>query len=75
MINKSGWYVLYTRSRHEKKISSMLDQKKITSFLPLNKVVKQWTDRKKIIEEPFLSLSNRPTPIINVSNVVDRFLL
>jgi transcriptional antiterminator RfaH len=52
MINTPSWYVLYTKSRHEKRIASILNQKKIPAFLPLNRKLKQWHDRKKIVEEP-----------------------
>lgn len=48
------WYPIYTRSRAEKKIQQALIKKNIVSYLPLKKVEKQWSDRKKIIEEPLL---------------------
>lgn len=46
------WYPLYTKSRTEKKICSVLDKKGIETYLPLNKQLKQWSDRKKWTEEP-----------------------
>ena len=46
------WYVVYTRPRWEKKISKILDNKGIENYCPLNKVSKQWSDRKKIVLEP-----------------------
>ena len=46
------WLALYTRSRHEKLVDRELAKKGIESFLPLRKVVRNWSDRKKIIEEP-----------------------
>lgn len=46
------WYVVYTKSRFEKKMKDLLDEKGITTFLPLNKVLKQRSDRKKWVEEP-----------------------
>ena len=46
------WYALYTRSRHEKKVERQLDDKGIESYLPLRKVLHQWSDRKKWVEEP-----------------------
>ena len=48
------WYPIYTRSRAEKKTQENLAQKNITTYLPLKKVLKQWSDRKKIVEEPLL---------------------
>jgi len=46
------WYVIYTKSRMEKQIHSLLTEKGIESFLPLQKTIKQWSDRKKKIEIP-----------------------
>ncbi|MES2650169.1 MAG: UpxY family transcription antiterminator [Bacteroidota bacterium] len=56
MIEKDyKWYPVYTRSRAEKKTQAELTKKNIISYLPLKKVEKQWSDRKKIIEEPLIS--------------------
>jgi transcription antitermination factor NusG len=46
------WYVIYTKPRWEKKISSVLDAKGIENYCPLNRIKKQWSDRKKILYEP-----------------------
>lgn len=55
MIDKNyKWYPIYTRSRAEKKTQIALEKKNIITYLPLKKVEKQWSDRKKIIEEPLL---------------------
>lgn len=47
-----AWYAVKTRPRWEKKVAHILDLKGILSYCPLNKVVKQWSDRKKTILEP-----------------------
>jgi transcription antitermination factor NusG len=46
------WYVLYTKPRWEKKIDSVLQRKGVESWCPLQKVERQWSDRKKVIEDP-----------------------
>ncbi len=46
------WYAVYTKPRWEKKIDTVLIRKGIESWCPLQKVERQWSDRKKIIEEP-----------------------
>ncbi len=46
------WFALYTKPRWEKKVDGLLIKKDIESWCPLQKVQKQWSDRKKIIEEP-----------------------
>ena len=50
--NTAHWYALYTRSRHEKLVDRELKKKGIESFLPLRKVTRHWSDRRKIIEDP-----------------------
>lgn len=49
---KSGWYLIYTKPRHEKKVHTRLNELKVTSFLPMKKEVSTWHDRKKIIDKP-----------------------
>jgi transcription antitermination factor NusG len=49
------WYVVYTRPRWEKKVTDLLNRKKIEHYCPLNRVQKQWSDRKKIVTEPLFS--------------------
>ena len=51
-LSKKKWYAIYTRSRFEKKVYQDLQKRDIESFLPLQKVLKQWSDRKKWVEEP-----------------------
>ncbi|MES1223822.1 MAG: UpxY family transcription antiterminator, partial [Bacteroidota bacterium] len=49
------WYVVYTRPRWEKKVADLLSRKKIEHYCPLNRVHRQWSDRKKIVSEPLFS--------------------
>lgn len=46
------WYVLYSKPRWEKKVDALLLQKGIVSWCPVQKIQKQWSDRKKVIDEP-----------------------
>ena len=48
----AGWYLIYTRPRHEKKVHTRLSELNINSFLPLTKKLRVWHDRKKYIDEP-----------------------
>jgi transcription antitermination factor NusG len=50
--SNSYWFAVYTRPRWEKKVVKLLDEKGIENYCPLNKVVKQWSDRKKVVLEP-----------------------
>jgi len=46
------WYAIYVKSRTEKKVASELQFLGIEHYLPLIKRLKQWSDRKKWVEEP-----------------------
>ncbi len=48
---KYQWHVIYTRSRQEKKLAKLFDEKGIRYYLPMIKTLKQWSDRKKMVEE------------------------
>jgi transcription antitermination factor NusG len=52
MEQQKKWYALYTKPRWEKKIDTQLKKKGVECWCPLQKLEKQWSDRKKIIEEP-----------------------
>jgi len=47
-----NWYVLYTNPRHEKKVTERLTGVGYTVYCPLQKVVRKWSDRTKVVEEP-----------------------
>lgn len=49
------WYAIYTKSRAEKKVYAELEKKGIEAYLPLVKKERNWSDRMKVVEEPFLS--------------------
>lgn len=49
------WYVIYTKSRNEKKVAERLQQIGISVYCPLITVVKQWSDRKKKVQVPLLN--------------------
>lgn len=51
----SQWYAVYTRPRCEKKVSHLLNKKSIENYCPLNKVIHQWSDRKKCVEVPLFT--------------------
>lgn len=51
-MQETNWYALYTAPRAEKKVNTRLQEKGITTYLPLVKILKQWSDRKKWVEEP-----------------------
>lgn len=53
--NKDDWYILYTRSKFEKKILMQIPEMDVEGYLPLQTVTRKWSDRLKKIQIPFFS--------------------
>jgi transcription antitermination factor NusG len=51
-IKKKQWFAIYTKPRWEKKVHSKLLEKGVESWCPVQKKESQWSDRKKIIDDP-----------------------
>jgi transcription antitermination factor NusG len=49
---QKNWYAIYTRSKAEKKVLIELEFLDIECYLPLITRYRQWSDRKKKVEEP-----------------------
>ncbi|MFC2096579.1 UpxY family transcription antiterminator [Bacteroidota bacterium] len=62
---KYRWFAVYTKYLHEKKIHKHLTELNIKSYVPLEKKLRIWADRKKWIESPlfpcyvFVFVSNK----------------
>jgi transcription antitermination factor NusG len=54
MENKN-WHAVYIRSRSEKKVLIELVFQGIEAYLPLQRKLRQWSDRKKWVEVPLIS--------------------
>lgn len=66
-INESrqkNWHAVYVSSRTEKKISETLNGKGIEAYVPIVKTMRQWSDRKKMVELPLLN----GYVFVNISN-------
>jgi len=48
----ADWHTLYVRSRFEKKVFTALTENGLEAYLPLQKTLRQWKDRKKWVVEP-----------------------
>lgn len=46
------WYAVTARSRHEKVAAGMLEAQGIAHFLPLTTELRQWSDRKQLVNLP-----------------------
>ena len=49
------WLVFYTKSRSEKKAQEQAKKMGYEVFLPLQTVIKQWSDRKKKVQVPLFN--------------------
>jgi transcription antitermination factor NusG len=49
------WYAVQTHARHERKVTAQLEEKGVTTFLPLVTEVHRWSDRGKVVELPLFS--------------------
>jgi transcription antitermination factor NusG len=72
------WHVIYTKSKWEKKVDEMLLQKGFTSWCPVEKKERYWSDRKKIIYVPlfrsyvFVKMSKEDyTQVLSTMGVVN----
>lgn len=55
MSETLNWYAVYTKPRWEKKVAELFTRKKLENYCPLNRVHKQWSDRKKVVLEPLFT--------------------
>ena len=49
------WFAVHTHARHEKVVAQETGELGITTFLPTVKEVRQWSDRRKLVESPLFS--------------------
>jgi transcription antitermination factor NusG len=74
------WYAVYTKPRWEKKVNTLLLQKGIESYCPLNKVRRKWSDRIKTVEEPlfksyvFVKIHDEDRTAVRMTNGVVNFV-
>jgi transcription antitermination factor NusG len=55
MTQSKKWFAVYTKPRWEKKVADLLVKENIITYCPLNRVVRQWSDRKKLLYEPLFT--------------------
>ncbi len=76
-MKPESWYALYLRPRTEKKVLRFLEGLGVEAYLPLQKKLKKWSDRKKIVDEPlfrsyiFVRLSRKEYfSVLNIDGVI-----
>jgi len=50
-----NWYAIRTRSRHEKSVVRLLEERGIATFLPLVNQLRRWSDRQKLVQFPLFA--------------------
>src|SRR5258706_9842055 len=74
------WYAVYTRPRWEKKVYSLMIEKGVEAYCPLNRVRKKWSDRVKWVEEPlfksyvFVRIEEKEMTKVRIVNGVVNFV-
>jgi len=65
------WAIIYTRPGCEKKLTALLEKKRIEAYCPLNRIQRQWMDRKRVITEPlFPSYVFVNAPLTDYANIM-----
>lgn len=49
-----AWFAVHTRPRAEKKVNQLLISQGYEVYLPLQRRLRQWSDRKKWVDMPFI---------------------
>ena len=50
-----AWYAFYTTPRAEKQVLHRLEAEGFEAYLPLIRTLRQWSDRKKMVEVPLIN--------------------
>ena len=51
-MEPASWFAIQTRSRHEKLVVRQLEHGGIESFLPVSTELRNWSDRRKLVQMP-----------------------
>jgi len=54
-VEAENWYGLQTRPRHEKIVAQRLEERGVTTFLPLVTEEHRWSDRRKTVQMPLFT--------------------
>jgi transcription antitermination factor NusG len=54
-LEESLWFAVHTMARHEKRVAAQFEEKRVSTFLPLLRQSRRWSDRRVIVELPMFS--------------------
>src|SRR5579863_5225910 len=49
------WYAIHTMARHEKRVTTYLQEERVFAFLPMIEQLHRWSDRRSRVEVPVFS--------------------
>ena len=52
LVGQPSWFALHACAQHEKRIAAELQRRGIENFLPLDRSVRQWKDRRVYLDMP-----------------------
>jgi transcription antitermination factor NusG len=79
-VMQKNWYIIYTRSRAENRVSKLLTRKKIENYVPVNSKAILHSKKRKIQKEPlfqsylFANISEDEIPLITSFRGVVNFV-
>ncbi len=71
------WFAIYTRYKAEKEVARLLAKKRIEAYVPLNRIVKQYVSKRKVVELPLINcyvfvriVKDQYVPVLETNNVL-----
>jgi transcriptional antiterminator NusG len=52
---ESNWYAVHTKARHERRVVTQFEEKRLCTFLPILRQIHRWSDRRTRVELPMFS--------------------
>ncbi len=75
--HEANWYAIYTRYKAEKEVVRLLQRRRIESYVPLNRIVKQYKSKRKVLELPLINsyvfvkiVRQQYIPVLETNNVL-----
>ncbi|MET0636777.1 MAG: transcription termination/antitermination NusG family protein [Chitinophagaceae bacterium] len=69
-MQNSSWYAVYTKPFWENRVTRMLIKANLKTYCPLQKTLRQWSDRKKVVYTPlfrsyvFVNITAQEIPLV-----------
>lgn len=74
---EAKWFAIYTRFKSEKEVVRLLARKGIEAYVPINRVVKEYTRKRKVVELPLIHcyvfvriIKSQYVPVLETNNVL-----